>query len=169
MLNTPQQPLAVTADKAYDSQRARQQIKDEGALPIIPSRSNASRKAYCPKRFYRQRHKIENFFCRIKDWRRIATRYDKLARNFLAATPDQPSEFRLLVEERRIIESIAGNENLEIQWRAATLKEAKAVVTQYHQYLKENSLIKSIFEPDILPIQRQRFVAAATCRARGWS
>jgi hypothetical protein len=40
--------------------------------------------------------------------------------------PDQPSEFRLLVEERRIIESIAGNENLEIQWRAATLKEAKA-------------------------------------------
>ena len=65
--------------------------------------------------------------------------------------PDQPSEFRLLVEERRIIESIAGNENLEIQWRAATLKEAKAVVTQYHQYLKENSLIKSIFEPDILP------------------
>ena len=33
-----------------------------------------------------QRHKIENFFCRIKDWRRIATRYDKLARNFLAAT-----------------------------------------------------------------------------------
>ena len=57
----------------------------EGALPIIPSRRNAIKQAYCPKRFYRQRHKIENFFCRIKDWRRIATRYDKLARNFLAA------------------------------------------------------------------------------------
>jgi hypothetical protein len=69
--------------------------------------------------------------------------------------PDQPSEFRLIVEERRIIESIAGNENLEIQWRAATLKEAKAVVTQYHKYLKENSLIKSIFEPDILPPESQ--------------
>ena len=67
------------------------------------------------------------------------------------ADPDQPSEFRLLVEERRIIESVAGNENLEIQWRAATLKEAKTVVTQYHTYLKDNSLIKSIFEPDILP------------------
>ena len=65
--------------------KARQQIKDEGALPVIPSRSNAIKKAYCPKRFYRQRHKIENYFCRIKDWRRIATRYDKLARNFLAA------------------------------------------------------------------------------------
>jgi|SoiMetStandDraft_2_1073263.scaffolds.fasta_scaffold09554_3 hypothetical protein len=69
--------------------------------------------------------------------------------------PDQPSEFRLLVEERRIIESIAGNENLEIQWRAATLKEAKAVVTQYHQYLKENSLLKSVFDPDIFPPESQ--------------
>jgi hypothetical protein len=37
--------------------------RNEGALPVIPSRSNAIRKAYCPKRFYRQRHKIENFFC----------------------------------------------------------------------------------------------------------
>jgi len=77
--------VAVSADKAYDSENARQQIKDEGALPVIPSRSNATKKAYCPKRFYRRRHKIENFFCRAKDWRRIATRYDKLARNFLAA------------------------------------------------------------------------------------
>ena len=85
VLDTPRPPLAVTADKAYDSQKVRQQIKDEGALPVIPSRSNATRKAYCPKRFYRRRHKIENYFCRIKDWRRIATRYDKLARNFLAA------------------------------------------------------------------------------------
>ena len=39
--------------------------------------------------------------------------------------PNQPSEFKLLVEERRIIESVCGNENLEIQWRLATLKEAK--------------------------------------------
>ena len=65
--------------------------------------------------------------------------------------PTQPSEFKLLVEERRIIESIAGNEHLEIQWRLATLKEAKAVVTQYHKYLTENSLIRSISDPDILP------------------
>jgi sorbitol-specific phosphotransferase system component IIBC len=54
----------------------------------------------------------------------------------------------LLVEERRIVESIAGNENLEIQWRLATLKEAKAVVTQYHKYLSENSLIKTVVETD---------------------
>ena len=85
VLDTPRPPLAVTADKAYDSEKVRQQIKDQGALPVIPSRSTATKKAYCPKRFYRRRHKIENYFCRIKDWRRIATRYDKLARNFLAA------------------------------------------------------------------------------------
>ena len=65
--------------------------------------------------------------------------------------PTQPSEFKLLVEERRIIESIAGNEHLEIQWRLATLKEAKAVVTQYHKYLTENSLIRSLSDPEILP------------------
>jgi len=86
VLDTPRPALAVSGDKGYDSKNVRQQIKDDGALPVIPSRENATTKAYCPKRIYRQRHRIENFFCRIKDWRRIATRYDKLARNFLAAT-----------------------------------------------------------------------------------
>ena len=62
---------------------------------------------------------------------------------------DQPSEFKLLVEERRIVESIAGNENLEIQWRLATLKEAKAVVTHYHKYMSDNSLFKTVREETI--------------------
>ena len=85
VLDTPRPPHTVVGDKGYDSQKVRQQIRDEGALPVIPSRSNATKKAYCPKRIYRRRHRIENYFGRIKDWRRIATRYDKLARNFLAA------------------------------------------------------------------------------------
>jgi hypothetical protein len=63
-----------------------------------------------------------------------------------AEEADQPNEFKLLVEDRRIVESIAGNENLEIQWRLATLKEAKAVVTHYHKYLSEHSLIKTVFD-----------------------
>ena len=62
----------------------------------------------------------------------------------------QPTEFELLVEERRIVESVAGNEKLEIQWRLATLKEAKAVVTQYHKYLSEHSLIKSAFDETVV-------------------
>jgi hypothetical protein len=62
---------------------------------------------------------------------------------------DQPSEFKLLVEERRIVESITGNENLEIQWRLATLNEAKAVVSQYHRYLTEHSLLRSVTEETV--------------------
>jgi hypothetical protein len=62
----------------------------------------------------------------------------------------QPSEFKLLVEEHRIVESIAGNEHLEIQWRLATLKEAKTVATQYHKYLSEHSLIKSVVDETAL-------------------
>jgi hypothetical protein len=66
---------------------------------------------------------------------------------------DQPTELKLLVEERRIVESLAGNENLEVQWRLATLREGKTVVTRYHQYLSENSLIKTVTEetPSLLP------------------
>jgi hypothetical protein len=71
------------------------------------------------------------------------------------AEPDKPNEFKLLVEERRIIESVAGNENLEIQWRPATLKEAKFVTTHYHKYLSENSLLRSPLEPEILPPERK--------------
>ena len=59
---------------------------------------------------------------------------------------EQPGEFKLLVEERRIVESLAGNENLEIQWRPATLSEAKTVVSRYHKYSSENGLFKSILE-----------------------
>ena len=59
---------------------------------------------------------------------------------------EQPGEFKLLVEEWRVVESLAGNENLEIQWRLATLSEAKAVLSHYHQHLSENGLIKSIAE-----------------------
>jgi len=83
-----------------------------------------------------------------RDW--VATgRIDFATRlNSDAADAGQPNEFKLLVEERRIVESIAGNENLEIQWRLATLKEAKAVVSQYHKYLSENSLIKTVVEND---------------------
>jgi hypothetical protein len=59
---------------------------------------------------------------------------------------EQPGEFKLLVEEWRMLESLTGNENLEIQWRLATLSEAKAVVSHYHKHLSENGLIKSIPE-----------------------
>src|SRR5262245_26509960 len=66
---------------------------------------------------------------------------------------DEPTELKLLVEERRIVESLAGNENLEVHWRLATLREAKSVVTRYHQYLSDHSLIKTVTDetPSLLP------------------
>jgi hypothetical protein len=63
-----------------------------------------------------------------------------------AADAETPAEFRLLVEERRIVESISGNEHLEIQWRLATLKEAKIVTAHYHKYLAQNDLVKTVAE-----------------------
>src|SRR4029077_11796493 len=79
-----------------------------------------------------------------KDW--VATgRIDFATRDAdKSDDADRPAEFKLLVEERRIVESIAGNENLEIQWRLASLKEAKMVTANYHKYLADHGLIKSV-------------------------
>ncbi|MEL6112514.1 MAG: IS5 family transposase [Pseudomonadota bacterium] len=75
----------LIADKGYDADIYRKNLKDRGARPVIPGRSNRKRKIVYDKRCYRERHLVENAFCRLKDFRRIATRYDKLGRNFLSA------------------------------------------------------------------------------------
>jgi transposase len=85
LLNHPTPPLAVCADKAYDSQHVRQAIQDDGAVPVIPYRSTAIKPKPYNKRLYRERNCVERFFCRLKDMRRLSQRFDKLARNFLAA------------------------------------------------------------------------------------
>ena len=54
-------------------------------MPVIPGRRNRKRKVVYDKTRYRERHRIENAICSVKDVRRVATRYDKLARNFLPA------------------------------------------------------------------------------------
>jgi len=79
-----------------------------------------------------------------KDW--VATGRIDFATQEDSGTddPGRPAEFRLLVEERRIVQSLAGNENLEIQWRLATLKEAKVVIASYHKHLADNSMIKTV-------------------------
>jgi transposase len=72
----------VLADKGYDGQRAIDAIAAAGAIPVIPRRTcTASRRPFDPV-LYKERNLIERFFSRIKHFRRIATRYDKLARNY---------------------------------------------------------------------------------------
>ena len=75
----------LLADRGYDSRRFRAALVDRGIAPCIPS--TRSRKAPLPydKDLYRQRHRIENMFGRLKDWRRIATRYDRCAHTFFSA------------------------------------------------------------------------------------
>jgi putative transposase len=75
----------LAADMAYDSDGLRGFLAERGTTPVIPN--NPTRKRIHPfdPRAYRHRNLIERMFCRLKDWRRIATRYDKLAANFTAA------------------------------------------------------------------------------------
>jgi transposase len=75
----------LLGDKAYDSAPLRQWLKDRGTTAVIPNKSNRKQPFSFDRKSYRQRHRIENAFSRLKDFRRIATRYDKLARNFLAS------------------------------------------------------------------------------------
>jgi transposase len=72
-------------DKGYDSNAVRRKIEDRGVAPNIPPKVNRRWKSCFSPVLYRDRNAIERMFGRIKDFRRIATRYDKLARNFLAA------------------------------------------------------------------------------------
>lgn len=75
----------LIADKGYDADVVRRDLRKHGRVPVIPGRCNRKRKVVYDKARYRERHRVENAFCDIKDLRRVATRYDKLARNFLSA------------------------------------------------------------------------------------
>jgi transposase len=74
----------LIADKGYDTNAIRELVARRGAEAVIPA--TASRRAPIPYDpiAYRARNLVERLWCRLKDWRRIATRYDKLARNFLS-------------------------------------------------------------------------------------
>lgn len=75
----------LIADKGYDANRLRARIRAQGAIPVIPGRRSRKRPIQYDERRYKDRWRIEAMFCRLKDFRRVATRYDKLARNFLSA------------------------------------------------------------------------------------
>lgn len=78
-------PTRLLADKGYDANSLRDRLVATRTEAVIPS--TRSRKAPIPydAEAYRDRNLIERAFCRLKDWRRIATRYDKLAINFASA------------------------------------------------------------------------------------
>lgn len=74
---------AIVADKGYDSERIREQIEDQGARSVIPRKRNSLKgNADLDKGLYRYRHLVENAFARLKHYRAVAFRYDKLKRNY---------------------------------------------------------------------------------------
>ena len=70
----------LVADKAYGSKSIRQAIADEGALAVIPSKSNAKAPVAQDRDLNATRNLVERFFCKMKDMRRLTTRYEKLKR-----------------------------------------------------------------------------------------
>ncbi len=78
-------PSRLIADKGYDANHLRGFLADGDVEAVIPSTRSRKRALPYDAIAYRERNKIERAFCRLKDWRRIATRYDKPARNFLSA------------------------------------------------------------------------------------
>jgi transposase len=76
----------VMADKGYDAdQRVLPPLAQAGKTAVIPPKANRKEQRAYDRERYKARHRIENFFCQLKQFRALATRYDKTARNFLAA------------------------------------------------------------------------------------
>jgi transposase len=71
--------------RGYDTNAFRAFLKQNGIRTVIPGKSNRKKRIRHDKEAYKGRNVIERCFCRLKDWRRIATRYDKLARNYFSA------------------------------------------------------------------------------------
>jgi putative transposase len=76
---------SAALDKGYDADRIRERLALDGIEPVIPPISTRSQKLHYDKERYRKRNRIERFFNKIKNFRRIATRYDKLRNTFFAA------------------------------------------------------------------------------------
>ena len=74
----------VMADTAYDGDEIRKAIAEKGALAVIPNNPSRSRKHPLDQHLYAQRHLVECCFSRLKQFRRVATRFEKTARNYLA-------------------------------------------------------------------------------------
>ena len=75
----------LVADKGYDSRALREWLDGRGTRAVIPPRRNRKVQYDYDRAIYKQRNVIERMFCRLKDWRRLATRFDRNIKNFMAA------------------------------------------------------------------------------------
>lgn len=75
----------MIADRGYDADWFRQALRDKNITPCIPPEKNRRQQMLYDTELYKKRHKVENMFAKLKDWRRIATRYDRCAHAFFSA------------------------------------------------------------------------------------
>lgn len=76
------EPDAVLADKGYDANHVLEYLAQRDIEAVVPPKANRLQKREYDRHVYKDRNLVERFFCRLKQFRRIATRYEKLARNF---------------------------------------------------------------------------------------
>jgi putative transposase len=76
-------PKVVIADRAYDADRFHDAILNKGARPVIPPRRHRRNPHAYDAVLYKERNRVERFFGKLKQFRRVATRYDKLLQNFM--------------------------------------------------------------------------------------
>ena len=82
----------LLADRGYDADWFREALQGKGIEPCIPSRKNRKKKIEYDKTLYKQRHKVENMFGKLKDWRRIAMRYDRCGHTYRQPRVEPPDE-----------------------------------------------------------------------------
>jgi len=85
MLKALPEAKDLIADRGYDSDWFREALAARGTKPCIPPTKSRKKPLEYDKALYRHRHKIENLFAKLEDWRRIATRYDRCAHAFFSA------------------------------------------------------------------------------------
>lgn len=74
----------VLGDKGYDSDHLRAEIEEAGGIAQIPGKSNRRKEVFYVKEIARIRHVVENYFCKVKRFRRIATRYDRISETYIS-------------------------------------------------------------------------------------
>lgn len=85
LLQAVARPKRLLADKAYDADSLRKWLKQNKIKAVIPSTASRHKPYPLDRKAYKRRNVIERLFGKLKNWRRIATRYDRLAQNYMAA------------------------------------------------------------------------------------
>jgi len=116
----------MLGDTAYDGDGSRQELDQRGTKPVIPNHPNRKHPLSFNKRLYKLRWRIESAINRLKDFRRIATRYDRLARNYLASV--------LPHRRARMVDLLSPDASHEEKARAKQQRRKEVSIQEYQSF-----------------------------------